>query len=120
MLFRYGSLKLHKDVVSSCYNQCFFLGKTLRNAFEIRECIITYIRCFDIKYTNKQSLGRKGVGRVFPRIPTEKSIGYNKCLDFIYLLVYFGIDIQLLLLVVIWNVLRSYLCKVLPAFLSLS
>src|SRR6218665_879365 len=27
-----------------------------------------------IKYTNKQSLGRKGVGTAFPRVPTEKAL----------------------------------------------
>src|SRR6218665_2341324 len=27
-----------------------------------------------LKYTNKQSLGRKGVGTAFPRVPTEKAL----------------------------------------------
>jgi len=37
-----------------------------------------------IKYTNKKSLGRKGVGTAFPNIPTEKNTASSNCRPCLY------------------------------------
>jgi len=44
----------------------FIVKKRFRNAFQVRERVITFVQHFDIKYTNNQSRGSKGVGTVFP------------------------------------------------------
>ena len=52
--------------------EVLFVGKKVQNAFEVWERIITFVQHFDIKYTNKESLGRKDVGAAFP---LKKALG---------------------------------------------
>ena len=52
--------------------QCFFQRKGSGTHYHIR---IKYPCKIHLKYTNKQSLGRKGVGTASPRVPTEKALG---------------------------------------------
>ena len=72
-VFRYAvsidAAHLHNNRSTQCHtiSHCSLLGKQFRNAFEIQERIVTFVRRFDIKvYANKQSLGRKGLGTAFP------------------------------------------------------
>jgi len=52
--------------------------------WEVWERIITFALHVDIKYTNKQSLGRKGVGTAFPRVPADKAMN-NACTNHVRL-----------------------------------
>jgi len=70
-------------------NQCLFLWKKFRNAFEGLERIVTFVLHIVTKYVlnrlyNKQSLGRKGVGTAFPPVSSEKRHCWYQYL-FIYL-----------------------------------
>ena len=52
------------------HTRCFFLGRKVQERIHNLYCISIQNT---LKYTNKQSLGRKGVGTAFLRDPTEKS-----------------------------------------------
>ena len=64
-----SKVKLTSNKMNGCTtSQCFFPRK------KVQERIITFVWRFSIKYTNKQSLGRKGVGMTFPHIQSEKAL----------------------------------------------
>lgn len=58
----------------------FFAEKRFRNAYDVHECIITFILHIHVKtiqITLINSLRRKGVGAAYPHVPTEKSTRIN-------------------------------------------
>src|SRR6218665_528933 len=61
---------------------------------KVQECIIIFVLNIDIKYTNKQTLGRKGVGRTLPSVSTEKALFFINIIPIICCLMAIG---QLLL-----------------------